>query len=218
MDKYREIKKELAQSNTKLVLVTKTKPSSLIQKYYDIGQRDFGENRVQELVEKYNALPKDINWHQIGHLQKNKVKYIAPFIHLIHAVDNLSLLVEINKRAKANNRIITVLLQLKIAKEDSKFGLSKEGVLDILDSKTYKEMENIKVAGLMGMATNTNDKIQIKEEFGAVKKLFDTLKTTYFHDKEYFKEISMGMSGDYKLAIEMGATMVRIGSLIVGTR
>ncbi len=218
MDIYQKIKEQLALSGTKLVLVSKTKPIKLIQKYYDLGQRDFGENRVQELVSKYELLPKDIKWHQIGHLQKNKVKYIAPFVHLIHAVDDIGLLKEINKRAKTNNRTIEVLLQLKIAKEESKFGLSKKGIIKLLESQSYHEMKNIRIAGLMGMATFTQDKIQIKEEFKTVKDFFRFLKSNFFADQGHFREISMGMSGDYDLAIEEGATMVRIGSLIVGKR
>lgn len=216
--KYNEILQELQKANTKLVLVSKTKPIDQLQYFYDLNQRDFGENRVQELVLKNETMPKDINWHFIGHLQKNKVKYIAPFVHLIHAVDNLELLKEINKRALSNNRIIKVLFQIKIAQEDSKFGLSQEHCLQLLKDSSFTELENIQIIGLMGMATFTNDISQVRNEFKQLKTFFDSLKQTYFKDNNNFIEISMGMSGDYKIAIEEGATMVRIGSLIMGSR
>ncbi len=215
---YRRIIKQLADKEVNLVLVSKRKPVELIKKFYDWGHRDFGENRVQELVEKYENLPKDIKWHLIGHLQKNKVKYIAPFVHLIHAVDNLELLIEIDKRAKANNRVIDVLLQLKIAQEESKFGLSKEGIISLLESDACNKLSNIRIVGLMGMATNTPDREQIKNEFNTLHEFFLFIQKTYFNKNNSFKEISMGMSGDYEIAIEEGATMVRIGSLILGAR
>jgi len=218
MVKFEEILEELQRTNTQLVLVSKTKPVALIEKYYNLGQRHFGENRVQELVQKHDILPKDIKWHQIGHLQKNKVKYIAPFVHLIHAVDSLELLEEINKRAKANNRIIDILLQIKIATEDSKFGLSKKECINLLSNNTVKSLANIRIVGLMGMATYTSNKNQIKEEFKALKDFLSFIKENHFQNKNYFKELSMGMSGDYKIAIEEEATLVRIGSLIVGSR
>ncbi len=215
---YRKILKQLAHKEVKLVLVSKRKPAEIIKKFYDLGHRDFGENRVQELVEKHDNLPEDIKWHLIGHLQKNKVKYIAPFIHLIHAVDNLELLIEIDKRAKANNRVIDVLLQLKIAQEESKFGLSKEGIISLLESDACNKLNNISIVGLMGMATNTPDREQIKNEFKTLHEFFLFIQKTYFDKSNSFKEISMGMSGDYEIAIEEGATMVRIGSLILGAR
>lgn len=202
-------KKHLAD-NVHLVAVSKTKPNDLILEAYEAGQRIFGENKVQELVEKEQSLPKDIEWHMIGHLQTNKVKYIAPFVSLIHAVDSIKLLEEINKRAKNNNRVIRCLLQLHIAKESSKFGLNKEGILEILESK----FSNVSIVGLMGMATFTSDEKQIREEFKYLKGFYDELKEQH----PRFSILSMGMSGDYDIAIEEGSNMVRIGSSIFGSR
>ena len=210
-----KILQEIPKS-VKLVAVSKTKPIKDIKTAYDAGYKIFGENKVQELVNKYESLPKDIEWHMIGHLQTNKVKYIAPFVSLIHAVDSRKLLNEINKQAEKNNRQINCLLQIKIAKEETKFGLSVNDAEQILKEKnTYK---NIIFSGLMGMATNTDNHEQILSEF---KQLFDTFKlfkTNYFADNTNFKEISMGMSGDYKLAISQGSTIIRVGSLIFGKR
>lgn len=202
-------KKHLAD-NVHLVAVSKTKPNDLILEAYEAGQRIFGENKVQELVEKEQSLPKDIEWHMIGHLQTNKVKYIAPFVSLIHAVDSIKLLEEINKRAKNNNKVIRCLLQLHIAKESSKFGLNKEGILEILESK----FSNVSIVGLMGMATFTSDEKQIREEFKYLKGFYDELKEQH----PRFSILSMGMSGDYDIAIEEGSNMVRIGSSIFGSR
>ena len=202
-------KKHLAD-NVHLVAVSKTKPNDLILEAYEAGQRIFGENKVQELVEKEQSLPKDIEWHMIGHLQTNKVKYIAPFVSLIHAVDSIKLLEEINKRAKNNNKVIRCLLQLHIAKESSKFGLNKEGILEILESK----FSNVSIVGLMGMATFTSDEKQIREEFKYLKGFYDELKEQH----PGFSILSMGMSGDYDIAIEEGSNMVRIGSSIFGSR
>lgn len=202
-------KKRLAD-NVHLVAVSKTKPNDLILEAYEAGQRIFGENKVQELVEKEQSLPNDIEWHMIGHLQTNKVKYIAPFVSLIHAVDSIKLLEEINKRAKNNNRVIRCLLQLHIAKESSKFGLNKEGILEILESK----FSNVSIVGLMGMATFTSDEKQIREEFKYLKGFYDELKEQH----PGFSILSMGMSGDYEIAIEEGSNMVRIGSSIFGSR
>lgn len=202
-------KKRLAD-NVHLVAVSKTKPNDLILEAYEAGQRIFGENKVQELVEKEQSLPNDIEWHMIGHLQTNKVKYIAPFVSLIHAVDSIKLLEEINKRAKNNNRVIRCLLQLHIAKESSKFGLNKEGILEILESK----FSNVSIVGLMGMATFTSDEKQIREEFKYLKGFYDELKEQH----PGFSILSMGMSGDYDIAIEEGSNMVRIGSSIFGSR
>lgn len=213
-----KILQELAPTKTKLVAVSKTKPVAAIQAMYDQGQRIFGENRVQELVEKEALLPKDIEWHQIGHLQTNKVKYIAPFVSLIHAVDSLKLLKEINKQAVKNNRVIDCLLQFHIAEESSKFGLDKAEAIVLLNSEIYKTFENIRIVGVMGMATFTDDESQVQQEFRHLKNLFDTLKNDLFPSVDYFKEISMGMSGDYQLAIQEGSTMVRIGSLLFGSR
>lgn len=213
-----QIKSELAPFQAKLVAVSKTYPKETIQDAYIAGQRDFGENRVQELAEKAAALADDINWHFIGHLQSNKVKYIAPFVHLIHAVDSWKLLKEIDKRAKANNRSIDVLLQFKIAAEATKHGYQASDIFDMLNSGKWKDLANIRIVGVMGMATFTSDHSQVEDEFASLKNYFDRLKADYFSDRPYFKEISMGMSGDYPLALEHGSTMVRIGSKIFGAR
>jgi len=197
-----------------LVAVSKTKPVADIQEAYNAGQRIFGENKIQEMVEKYNELPKDIQWHMIGHLQSNKVKHMAHFVDLIHGVDSFTTLQEINKQAKKHQRVIKCLLQLKIAKEDSKFGLSKEEIINILNSYDYKNMENVTIVGFMGMASFVEDNTQIKEEFETLKSLYDTIQPT----QPLFNTISMGMSGDYQIAIEQGSNMVRVGSAIFGHR
>lgn len=201
-----------------LVAVSKTKPASLIQEAYDHGQRVFGENRVQELAEKYEELPKDIQWHLIGHLQTNKVKYIASFVSMIHAVDSMKLLKEINKQGAKHDRIIDCLLQFHIAEEDSKFGMDFNEVQDLLESDELIEMRNINIAGLMGMATFTDDTEQIREEFRTLENYFQVIKSHYFKFNDGFQHISMGMSGDYPIAIEEGSTMVRVGSAIFGKR
>ncbi len=213
-----KILEKLAPTSTTLVAVSKTKPAEAIQELYEQGQRIFGENRVQELTWKYEALPKDIEWHAIGHLQTNKVKYIAPFVAMIHSVESLKLMKEINKQAKKNERVIEVLLQFHIAEEDTKFGLDLLEAQEILNSDFYKNAENIKVVGVMGMATFTDDKNQVRNEFRTLKNIFDDLKKEFFESDDSFKEISMGMSGDYELAVEEGSTMVRIGSLLFGAR
>lgn len=213
-----QIKADLNSSKTLLVAVSKTKPMAQIEDLYEQGQRDFGENRIQELQEKEAALPKTIRWHFIGHLQTNKVKYIAPFVHLIHAVDSLKLLKEINKQAARNERIIPCLLQFKIAEEESKYGLDATSVKALLESASFQELEHIQIAGVMGMATFTDNMDQVRTEFKRLKGYFDLLQTTYFAAHPEFKEISMGMSGDYKIAIEEGSTMVRVGSLLFGSR
>ena len=210
--------KELNGTNTRLVAVSKTKPNEQLMVLYDKGQRIFGENYVQELVDKYHSLPHDIQWHFIGHLQSNKVKYIAPFVSMIHSVDSLKLLQEINKQAIKNKRIIPCLLQFHIAEEETKFGLDTEGVLSFLESNEFKVLQNIELCGVMGMGTFTDDKVQVRKEFQLLKRIFDDLKTNYFTDNAAFKEISMGMSDDYQLAMQHGSTMVRIGSLIFGRR
>jgi len=213
------IQKELLKTNTTLVAVSKTKPASAIQDMYDKGQRIFGENRVQEVVEKYEALPKDIQWHAIGHLQRNKVKFIAPFISMIHSIDSARLLEEVNKQAEKNERVIDCLLQFHIAEEESKFGWQNVNeVLDFLNSSDFLKMKNVHIVGVMGMATFTNNTEQVGGEFRRLKSYFDELKNSYFTDNEQFKEISMGMSGDYQLAVDEGSTMVRIGSLLFGRR
>ena len=193
-----------------LVAVSKTKKNSAILEAYQIGQRIFGENKVRELVQKFEKLPKDINWHMIGHLQTNKVKYIAPFVSLIHGVDSIKLLKEINKRAKQNNRVIDCLLQVHIATESTKFGFDIPKVNEAIDSAN--EYQNIRIIGLMGMATFTDNKQQVIQEFSSLKTVFDTVKN------EHITTLSMGMSGDYQLAIEQGSNMVRVGSAIFGDR
>ncbi|BDD03478.1 YggS family pyridoxal phosphate-dependent enzyme [Aureibacter tunicatorum] len=205
-------------TNAKLIAVSKTKPVEMLQEAYDAGIRDFGENKVQELANKYEVLPKDIKWHMIGHLQRNKVKYIAPFVHLIHAIDTPQLLKEINKQALKNDRIINVLLQVHIADEESKFGFSEVDLLDLLNSESFDEYQNIKVIGLMGMATNTKDDEKVLSEFGTLKSIFDKIDKTVSKENIAMQELSMGMSGDYKLAIQKGSTMIRVGSAIFGER
>ena len=202
----------------KLVAVSKTKPNEDIMSAYNAGHKIFGENKVQDLARKFEELPKDIEWHMIGHLQSNKVKYIAPFVGLIEAVDSMRLLQLVNKEAVKNNRVINCLLQLHIAEEEDKFGFDTEELNEILSSEEFKEMKNINICGLMGMSTFTPDEDQVKSEFLYLKKCFDEIKNNYFSDDPKFKEISMGMSGDYLIAIEQGSTMVRIGSSIFGSR
>lgn len=211
-----EIKLNLPK-RVRLVAVSKTHPNEAIEAAYGEGQRVFGENIVQELVDKAAALPKDIEWHLIGHLQTNKVKYIAAFVHLIHAVDSEKLLKEINKRAAQENRVINVLLQMHIAEESSKFGFDEPELMSLLESGRMAAFENISVAGLMGMATFTDDENQVRKEFSSLKNTFDRLQGDHFKDAS-FNTLSMGMSGDYKIAIEEGSTMVRVGSNIFGAR
>lgn len=205
-------------ANVRLVAVSKTKPVKSIQEAYNACQRIFGENRVQELTQKQPLLPADIEWHLIGHLQKNKVKYIAPFVSLIHSVDSAELLKTINKEAAKNGRIINCLLQFHIAKEETKFGLSFEEAVELLQDNSFAEMKNIKICGVMGMATLTEDETIIRNEFRELYGIFRTLKEKDFQHSNDFREISMGMSGDYKIAIEEGSTLVRIGSAIFGER
>lgn len=204
--------------NVTLIVVTKTQSNERLLEAYQAGERIFGENRVQELVQKQEALPKDIEWHMIGHLQSNKVKYIAPFVSYIHSVDKMDLLSVIDKEAAKNNRTIRVLLQFHIAEEETKYGLSLEEVIEFLAKNELINFKNLVVSGVMGMATFTDNQTQIKNEFKSLKGIFDTLKSTYFSRSRDFREISMGMSGDFKLAIEEGSTMVRVGSSIFGNR
>ena len=210
--------KNTIPGDVKLVAVSKTKPESDILEAYNSGHRIFGENKVQELSRKYEQLPKDIEWHFIGHLQTNKVKYIVPFVTLIHAVDGLKLLKAIDKEAKKNSRVINVLLQIHIAREETKFGLTKEECIKLLANPELTGLTNISIVGLMGMATNTGDVVQIRKEFSYLATLFKEIKEKYFNNADTFKEISMGMSGDFNLAIEEGSTMIRVGSLIFGER
>ncbi|MBT3920368.1 MAG: YggS family pyridoxal phosphate-dependent enzyme [Flavobacteriaceae bacterium] len=211
-----KIKSKLPEG-VSLVAVSKTKPISDLLEAYNVGQRIFGENKIQEMASKYNEMPKDIAWHMIGHIQRNKVKYMAPFVSLIHGVDSLRLLTEINKQALKNNRIIDCLLQVKIAAEENKFGLSENEVLNLLGSEEIKTFQNIKIIGLMGMATFTNNQEQLQKEFEILKCIFDNL--THLNSTNYnLKTLSMGMSDDYPIAIKNGSTMIRVGSSIFGKR
>ena len=214
LDKFlNEIPQEI-----KLVAVSKTKPVEIILDTYNAGQRIFGENKVQELITKQALLPKNIEWHFIGHLQRNKVKYIAPFVSLIHAVDSLRLLSEINKQGFKNNRVLQCLLQFHIASESSKYGLSFSEAAELLQSDQYNSFEHVEIVGVMGMATFTENVSQIRQEFKTLKKYFNQLKSDFFSDLPAFKEISMGMSDDYQIAIEEGSTIIRVGTKIFGTR
>ncbi len=208
----KQFKSELQEEVT-LVAVSKTKPNEDLQEAYDAGQRIFGENKIQEMTDKWETLPKDIQWHMIGHVQTNKVKYMAPYVNLIHSADRLKLFKEINKEAKKNERVIDVLLQVKIAEEDSKFGMPPEEAKAFLEENKAAQYPNVKIVGLMGMASFADDKVQIKREFAQLEKIYNTFKEQYD-----FSVLSMGMSGDYKLALEHGSTMVRVGSAIFGAR
>ena len=201
-----------------LVAVSKTKPVSDLQEAYDADQRIFGENHALEMRDKHEALPQDIQWHFIGHLQTNKIKYIIPFVTLIHSIDSANLLEAVNKEAKKHDRVVDCLLQFHIAMEETKFGLDTEEARQLLDSEAFKAMQNVRICGVMGMATFTDDEAEIHKEFKHLKTIFDTLKTEYFADQPQFKEISMGMSDDYPIAVEEGATLVRVGSKIFGAR
>ena len=202
----------------KLVAVSKTKPPEIIEEAYKSGHKIFGENKVQELVQKYEKLPKDIEWHFIGHLQSNKTKYLVPFVSMIHGIDSFKILKSVNKEAVKVNRVIPCLFQFHIAKEATKFGLSEEDAVEILESDEFRGMKNICIAGVMGMATFTNDISIIRDEFRTLKSIFLNIKDKYFRDNPEYKEISMGMSDDYDIAVEEGSTIVRIGSKIFGSR
>jgi len=217
-DNLKQYKSEVESVGVKLIAVSKTQTVEVVQEAYNAGQRIFGENHVQEMVEKEEKLPKDIEWHLIGHLQTNKVKYIAPFVKMIHGVDSLKLLQEINKQALKNKRVIDCLLQVYIADEDTKFGLGYDEVIELLRSDEYQQLKNIRIVGLMGIATNTKNEKQITIEFHELRVFFDGVKASFFPNEASFKEISTGMSADYKIAIEEGSTMVRIGSSIFGKR
>lgn len=217
-DNLLKYKSEIESDGVKLVAVSKNHPVEAVKEAYDAGQRVFGENLVQEMVEKQAQLPQDIEWHLIGHLQTNKVKYIAPFVKLIESVDSLKLLKEIDKQAAKHNRVIDCLLQIYIADEDTKFGLGFDEAVELLRSEEFDALQNVRIIGLMGIATNTSSEEQTSAEFNELKVLFDGIKVSYFRKDDFFKEISMGMSADYKLAIEEGSTMVRIGSNIFGKR
>jgi len=217
-DNIKRLKSETSLFNVTLIAVSKTKPAEEILEAYNSGQRLFGENMVQELVEKQENLPKDIQWHLIGHLQSNKVKYIAPFISMIESVDSLKLLQEIDKHAEKNNRVIDCLLQIYIADEDTKFGLGFDEAIELLRSEELTELKHVRIRGLMGIATNTDNEKQIKEEFYELKTFFNGIKQSYFRKEDTFDTLSMGMSSDYKIAMEQGSSMVRLGSTIFGTR
>jgi len=218
IENYIALNNEIKLYGARLVAISKTKPTPDILALYHAGQRMFGENKVQELVQKYDLLPKDIQWHLVGHLQTNKVKYVAPFVSMVQSVDSLKLLHEINKQAEKNNRVIDCLLQMFVADEETKFGLSTAELDELLTSEEYAEMKNIRICGLMGMATNTADETKIDIEFRALKDIYSHTKATYFADAAYFTELSMGMSSDYKIALKNGATLVRIGSMLFGNR
>ena len=205
-------------ANVTLVAVSKTKPAADLMEAYNVGQRIFGENKIQEMAEKWEQMPKDIQWHMIGHVQTNKVKYMAPFVSLVHGVDSFKLLKEINKQAAKNNRTIDCLLQVFIAEEETKFGLDEKELNEILISEEFKELKNIRIVGLMGMATFTDNQKQIEKEFKNLKAIFDNLQNQPKTQNLQPTTLSMGMSGDYKLAISCGSTMVRIGSSIFGGR
>lgn len=215
---YEALLKNLQSRGITLVAVSKTHPVERILELYQRGQRDFGENRVQELLEKAPHLPADIRWHLIGHLQTNKVRYIAPFIHMIHSVDSLRLLAEIEKQAAKSGRTIDCLLQFHIAEEETKFGLSEDEADALLQSQEYHTMRHVRICGVMGMATFTDNTNQVRAEFRHLRRIFERLRTTYFADAAHFREISMGMSSDWEIAVEEGSTIVRIGSLIFGPR
>ena len=217
---YQNILTELNQTGTQLVAVSKTKPNEAIMELYHEGQRHFGENKVQELEAKFNDLPKDIQWHLIGHLQTNKVKYIVPFVQLIHSVDSLKLLLEINKQAQKIDRVVDVLLQLYIAQEDTKFGLDETEVAEVMDYYIVPDtvLTHVRICGVMGMATNTDNLEQRRKEFKKLKDSFTFIKQSYLLNKPEFAVVSMGMSDDYPIAISEGATTVRIGSLLFGAR
>ncbi|AXE20581.1 YggS family pyridoxal phosphate-dependent enzyme [Runella rosea] len=212
-ENIQRIKAEIAPK-ARLIAVTKTKPVEMLMEAYEAGFKRYGENKVQEMVTKYEQMPKDIEWHLIGHLQTNKVKYIAPFVAMIHSVDSFKLLQEINKQAAKNNRVIDCLLQIFIAQEETKFGLSAEEANELLASDEFKALENIRIVGLMGMASNTENEDQVRQEFKGLKQFFDSLQAAH----PSMIELSMGMSGDYLLAVEEGSTLVRVGSAIFGSR
>jgi len=216
-ENLKNFKSELPE-NVTLVAVSKTKPISDLMEAYNAGQRVFGENKIQEMEAKWQDMPKDVKWHMIGHVQRNKVKYMAPFVSLIHAVDSLKLLKEINKEAKKNERVIECLLQIKIAEEDSKFGMNEADAASLLTSEEFKKFQNVKIIGLMGMATFTDDEKQISEEFQKLKKIYDQFRIQSRNFGTEFKILSMGMSGDYKIAIANGSNMIRVGSAIFGER
>ncbi|HTD98349.1 MAG TPA: YggS family pyridoxal phosphate-dependent enzyme [Mucilaginibacter sp.] len=217
-DNIKSLKNETDTIKVKLIVVSKTKTVDEIKEAYEAGQRLFGENMVQELVDKYEQLPKDIKWHLIGHLQSNKVKYIAPFISMVQSVDSLKLLQEIDKHAQKSNRTIDCLLQVYIADEETKYGLGFDEIIELLRSDEYASLSHVRIRGFMGIATNTDSEKQIRDEFYELKTFFDGIKQSYFRQDPAFDTLSMGMSSDYKIAIEQGSNMVRLGSTVFGQR
>ncbi|MCQ2326511.1 MAG: YggS family pyridoxal phosphate-dependent enzyme [Bacteroidales bacterium] len=210
--------KSQVPDNVCLIAVSKTKPVEAIQEAYDCGQRVFGENKAQEMRDKHAVLPHDIQWHMIGHLQENKIKYIIPYVTMIHSIDSLKLLKEVNKKAIQCERVVDCLIEMDISHEDSKFGLSIEELRDMLESEDFQAMNNVRICGLMGIGSITDDREKTRQEFRNLKNMFEDIRKEYFQDKEYFTHISMGMSGDYDIAIEEGSTFVRVGSKIFGER
>lgn len=215
---YSQILAKVEAAGAALIAVSKTHPPPSVLALYEQGQRAFGENRVQEMLEKQEALPKDIDWHLIGHLQTNKVKFIAPFVRMIHSVDSLKLLQEIDKQATKNSRVIDCLLQFYIAQEETKFGLDLDEACALLDNAEYQNLQHVRICGVMGMASFSDDMSLVRREFQTLKAIFDALRKHYFAQAPYFREISMGMSGDWELALEEGSTMLRIGTLLFGVR
>ncbi|WP_066838022.1 YggS family pyridoxal phosphate-dependent enzyme [Rufibacter ruber] len=213
-----DFQEKLKGSHCQLIAVSKTHPVELIKEAYEAGQRAFGENKAQEMKAKQPDLPADVEWHMIGHLQTNKVKYIAPYVHLIQSVDSLKLLQEINRQAQKHDRVINCLLQFFIAEEESKFGLDVQEAQALLRSDEYQALAHVRICGVMGVATNTQDQAQLQREFKSLKNIFETLKQEFFPQAHHFREISMGMSSDYQLAIAEGSTMIRVGSAIFGYR
>ena len=218
LDFYQQLRSELTNLSAELIAVSKTKPAADIQTLYDQGQRLFGENKVQELCDKAAQLPKDIDWHMIGHLQRNKVKYIAPFVHLIHGVDSERLLKEVEKQAIKHGRKLSCLLQIHIAEEETKFGFSEQEAIELTNRWASESHEMVEIQGLMGMASNTSDTEKVSAEFASLKALFQRLKASAFVDQKSFCQLSMGMSSDYPLALANGSTLIRVGSKIFGSR
>lgn len=219
IDKYKKLKDELSTNNVNLIAISKRQPIEKIIELYNAGHKDFGENRIEGLQERVDNLKdKDINWHFVGHLQRNKVKHITKQVSMIHSVDSLRLLNKINTEAEKQDRIIDCLLQMYIAKEEAKFGLDEKELKQLINSEDFHSLKNVRICGLMGMATNTDDTDIVKKEFKYLRNVFDNFKESYFLNHDYFKEVSMGMSNDYKIAIDEGSTMVRIGTMIFGER
>ena len=217
IENYQEILRDIPE-NVRLIAVSKLHPASEVEAAYALGQRDFGENWAQEMREKHEILPKDIRWHFIGHLQTNKIKYIIPYVHMIHSIDSFKLLQEVDRQAAKHNRTVNCLLQFHVATEETKFGFSMDECEEMLQSPEFSALKNIELRGVMGMASFTDDEVQVRREFRTLHTFFEKLKTNHFADQSSFKELSMGMTGDYRIAIEEGSTMIRVGSAIFGAR